>query len=159
MKFLQGSVSRTAQSRPRPEYSVTLTLTVTDPQLLWDAASCKLRSVPGMMLDDIVDVIGPREDPAVADCVAALSAPTAMPGCALEDFSVEGMADCALHSNAAKVVQTPAPVRAETIIPKLSKVQLVLLKLTAKHDTSEVPSNRNRPLPGVPKLPRNLPVI
>ena len=68
-------------------YSVTLTLNVADGTALW-AAAAERGLASGMTLDAVLDTIGPREDPAIADCIAMLAAPQALAGCVLEDFKV-----------------------------------------------------------------------
>jgi hypothetical protein len=70
---------------------ITVALSIRDGEALWDAAAIKGLSAPGMRLSDLVDVIGPREDPALAECIAILAQPAPMPGCELEDFEVEIM--------------------------------------------------------------------
>lgn len=68
-------------------YAVTLTLRVEDAAALWSAAA-ERGLASGMTLGDVLDTIGPREDPQIADCIAMLAAPQALPGCALDDFKV-----------------------------------------------------------------------
>jgi len=68
-------------------YTVTLTLNVEDTQALWSAAADKALQA-GMALADVLDTIGPREDPSIADCIAMLTAPAAIAGCGLDDFDV-----------------------------------------------------------------------
>lgn len=68
---------------------ISLTVSVSDREALWDAAAAKALAMPGMRLSDVVDVIGPREEPEVADCIAMLTQPAALPGCALSCFDVD----------------------------------------------------------------------
>lgn len=70
-------------------FTVTLTLNVEDAHALWAAAAEKALQAPGMTLSDVLDTLGPREDPSIADCIAMLTAPTAIAGCALDDFSID----------------------------------------------------------------------
>ncbi|GHH23329.1 hypothetical protein GCM10008023_34170 [Sphingomonas glacialis] len=77
--------------QPQPEYRVNLTIAVVDPQGLWTAAAAKLLEAPGMTLADALDVIGPREDPSIADCIGALTAPTALAGCIMDDFWIDSL--------------------------------------------------------------------
>ncbi|TGX54196.1 hypothetical protein E5A73_08760 [Sphingomonas gei] len=79
-----GHVSETAGKA----FTVTLTLNVEDARALWAAAADKALQA-GMTLSDVLDTIGPREDPAIADCIAMLTAPNAIAGCALDEFTVE----------------------------------------------------------------------
>lgn len=69
-------------------FMVTLTLTVEDAKALWSAAADRALAAPGMTIADVLDTIGPREDPAIAECISMLTAPAAIPGCALEAFEV-----------------------------------------------------------------------
>ena len=71
-------------------FMVTLTLTVEDVKALWSAAADRALAAPGMTIADVLDTIGPREDPAIAECLSMLTAPTRIPGCALEAFEVRG---------------------------------------------------------------------
>lgn len=73
-------------------FTITLAMRVDDPQLLWDAAAEKAMRAPGATVSTMVDTLGPREDPAIADCIAMLTAPTAIAGCALEDYGVTARA-------------------------------------------------------------------
>lgn len=68
---------------------VTLAFSIHDREALWDAAAKKGLAAPGMRLADVIDVIGPREDPGIAECVAMLAPPSAMPGCTLDRFDIE----------------------------------------------------------------------
>jgi hypothetical protein len=77
-----GHVTETSKA-----FTVTLMLNVEDAHALWAAAAEKALQA-GMALSDALDTIGPREDPSIADCIAMLTAPTAIAGCALDDFSV-----------------------------------------------------------------------
>lgn len=74
---------------PAPRFQVTLTLSVDDVEALWAAAATRGMQSPGATVADVLDTIGPREDPSIADCIAMLTAPSVVAGCALEDFAVE----------------------------------------------------------------------
>ncbi len=69
-------------------YTVTLTLNVENAGALWSAAADKALQA-GMALADVLDTIGPREDPSIPDCIAMLTAPGAIAGCALDDYVVK----------------------------------------------------------------------
>lgn len=69
-------------------YTVSLTLTVDDARALWAAAADRALAAPGMTLADVLDTIGPREDPSIAECIAMLTAPGALPGCTLDGYDV-----------------------------------------------------------------------
>ena len=95
------------ESGGSPLLGVTVLVTVDDPRALWDAAAERGLAAPGMTLEDIVDVIGPREDPALRECVALLSAPLPIAGCTLEAFEVREAA-----AAGAIVLALPQPLAA-----------------------------------------------
>lgn len=86
-----GVVAERARKDQPQEVRISLVLSVQDSEALWDAAAIKGLSAPGMRLSDIIDVIGPREDPAIAECVAMLAQPAQMAGCSLERFDIEAI--------------------------------------------------------------------
>ncbi|WP_332802924.1 hypothetical protein [Sphingomonas sp. RT2P30] len=86
--------------RPQPEFRISLTLAVSDAQALWTAAAAKMLGSPGMTLDDVLDVIGPREDPSITECVAAIANPATLPGCVLDDFWIDGLRGCPPRTDA-----------------------------------------------------------
>lgn len=75
----------------QPQYRISLTLAVTDGRALWSAAAARLLAAPGTTLDDVIEVIGPCEDPSVNDCIATLAKPDTFPGCMLDDFWIDGL--------------------------------------------------------------------
>ena len=77
------------------EYRISVTLSVGNVGRLWAAAAAKALGMPDMTLEDVLDLLGPREDPEIAECLAMLTAPAAVAGCALGDFSVERVAPAA----------------------------------------------------------------
>lgn len=85
-------------------YTVTLSLTVEDARALWAAAAERALAAPGMTLADVLDTIGPREDPSIAECIAMLTAPAALPGCALESYDV---IEADMGMAAAQIIQLP----------------------------------------------------
>ncbi len=72
-----------------PIYTVTLTLSVDDMNALWEAAAERALRAPGMTLANVLDTLGPREDPSISDCIAMLTAPAPVAGCTASDFVVE----------------------------------------------------------------------
>lgn len=74
--------------RDVPRYRVTLSLSVADVGALWSAAAERALATPGATLADVIETLGPREDPSVADCIAMLAMPGAIGGCVAEDFAV-----------------------------------------------------------------------
>jgi len=88
-------------------YCVTLTLDVADVQALWTAAAERALQAPGMTLGDVLDTIGPREDPSVADCLALLAIPT-LPGCALDDLRIRSIEHAGTTPVAVPCLPAPA---------------------------------------------------
>ncbi|MDB5671897.1 MAG: hypothetical protein JWO25_2856 [Alphaproteobacteria bacterium] len=72
----------------RSRFSIELSLSVADDRGLWAAAAEKGLAVPGATLEDVYELIGPREDPDLGGCLAMLTAPSAIAGCELHDFEV-----------------------------------------------------------------------
>lgn len=90
--------------RQQPQYRANLTIAVADPEALWSAAAERLLCAPGMTLGDALDVIGPREDPAIAECIATLAMPFAMPGCIMDDFSIDSLRGYPAQSDITEVM-------------------------------------------------------
>lgn len=90
------------------EYRVTLTLSVEDAHALWSAAAERAMRAPGMTLADVLDTIGPREDPSIAECIAMLAAPAPIAGCALDDYAVRPVREV-LVAMPVRAVETDAP--------------------------------------------------
>jgi hypothetical protein len=68
---------------------VSFDVVVMDPQALWHAA-VRIASQPQhISVPDIEDVLGPMEDPMIIDCLAMLTAPDAIAGCAPMTFDIE----------------------------------------------------------------------
>ena len=77
------------------QFRVSLTLSVGDADALWVAAADK-GVAAGLAHEDVEELIGPREDPGLADCIAMLTAPAPLVGCRLGDFLVEDLTERAL---------------------------------------------------------------
>ncbi|WP_025560614.1 hypothetical protein [Sphingomonas sp. UNC305MFCol5.2] len=96
-------------------FTVTLTLNVEDVRALWSAAAEKALQAPGMTLSDVLDTLGPREDPSIADCIAMLTAPAAIAGCALDDFSIRTAP--AAVTVPGELIQLPVDARPLVLMP------------------------------------------
>ncbi|WP_380874008.1 hypothetical protein [Sphingomonas sp. DBB INV C78] len=59
-----------------------------DVTALWNAAARRCAETPGLTLADIEDMIGPREDPSVEDCLTMLTLPSSIAGCHMVDFGL-----------------------------------------------------------------------
>lgn len=93
-------------------FTVTLTLKVDDAERLWIAAAERALASPGMTLADVLDTLGPREDPSIPDCVAMLTAPADLPGCLLDGYAVR---------------EAPTPVSATAQLMQMPERSLALL--------------------------------
>jgi len=65
------------------EFEFRLKLRVECPTALWHAAARRCGSGIDPSIDDIVELIGPPEDPSIADCLMALALPDRIPGCTM----------------------------------------------------------------------------
>jgi hypothetical protein len=86
------SLSPSPSPASAQRFKLTISLSVADAARLWSAAAERGLAAPGATLDDVLDVIGPREDPAIAECLAMLAAPAAVAGCLLDGFDVSDLA-------------------------------------------------------------------
>lgn len=71
---------------------VSFDVVVSDPAALWHAAARVALRQAGRTIADVEDVLGPIEDPALADCLAMLTAPDALPGCMPLRFAAAALA-------------------------------------------------------------------
>ncbi len=86
-EFRMGAL-QAAEGRDATEFTISLTLSVADAGALWCAAAGKGLTQPGARIADVLDTIGPREDPSIADCLAMLALPGDLPGCLLDSLDV-----------------------------------------------------------------------
>ena len=86
-----------AKTGPQAEYRVTWTLAVQDLDALWSAAAAKGMAAPQATIEDVLDVIGPREDPSISECIAMLAAPVPIPGCLVDDFWIDSIPNLPTH--------------------------------------------------------------
>lgn len=93
MNMLNHPDRRTAspleqETRSQLYYDVTIRVAVDDPALLWRRAAAHLLAFAGLDEVALEETIGPREDPAVADCLAVLFGPVTIEGVRYEMFAV-----------------------------------------------------------------------
>ncbi len=126
-----------AQTQPQPEFRISLTLAITDTRALWTAAAARLLSVPGMTLDEVIEVIGPSEDPSTRDCLTALVKPDVLPGCLLDDFWIDSVPtsksrpDHARNSQERRSLVSERPLRPLPIRPEVAPALHVALSETS----------------------------
>lgn len=70
-------------------FSINITLEVNNGAALWAAAVDRGMSTPFATVADIVDVIGPQDDPDLGDCLAMLLLPTTAEGCIVQGFTID----------------------------------------------------------------------
>ncbi|WP_165912201.1 hypothetical protein [Novosphingobium sp. PhB165] len=70
------------------EYWFSLKLRVDSPGKLWQAAALRCLAQPGICEDDVAEMIGPADDPSIADCLMVLALPEHVPGCTRLDVAL-----------------------------------------------------------------------
>ena len=73
-------------------FDIGIRVRVKDVALLWRMAAAHALSMPGLEPEDVEEIIGPMEDPSLADCLGLLLTPKAIAGCSFAEFSVNGAA-------------------------------------------------------------------
>jgi hypothetical protein len=71
------------------EFRLSVTLTVRDVEHLWRMAAARALELTGLAQSEVEDVIGPCEDPQIADCLGMLLAPRPVAGCVFKTISIE----------------------------------------------------------------------
>lgn len=84
------------------QYQLTLMLTVTSATVLWEAAARRCTAIPGLSPDDIEEMIGPRCDPSIEDCLLTLALPANIAGCDLDDGRVTKMEGAPPYSKSSR---------------------------------------------------------
>jgi len=74
-----GSAIRGEMQATMPSFRITIDVDVDDPGSLWALASSRLIAHPGMTGDDLLETLGPREDPDLASCLTLLIEPGHLP--------------------------------------------------------------------------------
>jgi len=71
------------------EYWFSLRLRVDAPAQLWQAAALRCLSQTDLDQSEVEDMIGPIEDPSIADCLMILALPERIPGCTRLDTTLQ----------------------------------------------------------------------
>ncbi|WP_179045961.1 hypothetical protein [Sphingobium lactosutens] len=71
------------------EFEFTLKLRVECPNTLWKAAAHHCMNIFDYSRDDIIDLIGPAEDPSIEDCLLMLALPARMAGCTMLSTAID----------------------------------------------------------------------
>lgn len=75
-------------SGAQQEYWFSLKLRVDSASQLWQAAALRCLSQADLSQDEVEDLIGPADDPSIADCLMLLALPERLPGCARLDTAL-----------------------------------------------------------------------
>lgn len=78
-----------ALEAPVKEFEFRLKLRVECPATLWHAAARHCGSRIDPSIDDISELIGPLEDPSIADCLMALALPDRIAGCTMTNVFLD----------------------------------------------------------------------
>lgn len=78
-----------AASGAQQEYWFSLKLRVDSPTQLWQAAALRCLSQADLSQEEVEDLIGPIEDPSIADCLMVLALPERLPGCTRLDTALQ----------------------------------------------------------------------
>ncbi|WP_157222560.1 hypothetical protein [Novosphingobium sp. AP12] len=70
------------------DYWFSLKLRVDSPAQLWQAAALRCLSQTELSQDEVEDLIGPADDPSIADCLMLLALPERLPGCTRLDTAL-----------------------------------------------------------------------
>lgn len=71
------------------EFEFTLKIRVECLKSLWQAAAVHCMSQYNDSTDDLIDLIGPQEDPSIEDCLMALVLPERVSGCVMLNAVLE----------------------------------------------------------------------
>ena len=74
-----------------PVFRVGMDIHIDNPVSLWSLASERLMADAGMTEDDLLDTLGPREDPDLASCLTLLLDPARWPGCTVQRLTCEAV--------------------------------------------------------------------
>lgn len=77
------------QEREQQDFRLTLQIAVRDVDQLWRMAAARALAATELDQDAVEEVIGPMDDPQVADCLAMLLVPSPVAGCVMKAITVE----------------------------------------------------------------------
>lgn len=69
-------------------FDIRICVSVQDAAMLWRMAAATAMISGGLTEADVEDMLGPREDPNIADCIGLILGPGALAGCTFEEFVV-----------------------------------------------------------------------
>lgn len=94
--FIGPETAVVTAGTPATQFEFRLKLRVENPAALWQAAArrCGSGIDPSFDdIDDIVDLIGPPEDPSIADCLMVLALPDRIAGCTMTSVFLDPEGD------------------------------------------------------------------
>jgi hypothetical protein len=71
------------------EFWFSLKLRVDSASQLWQAAALRCMSQSEMSYEEVDELIGPIDDPSIADCLMVLALPDRIPGCTRLDVALQ----------------------------------------------------------------------
>ncbi|TCM39170.1 hypothetical protein EDF59_10650 [Novosphingobium sp. ST904] len=71
------------------EFWFSLKLRVESTSQLWQAAALRCMSQSDVSYEEVDELIGPIDDPSIADCLMILALPERIPGCTRLDVSLQ----------------------------------------------------------------------
>lgn len=69
-------------------FDIRICVSVQDAATLWRMAAATAMTSGGLTEADVEDMLGPCEDPNIADCLGLILGPGMLAGCTFEDFAV-----------------------------------------------------------------------
>lgn len=96
-------------------YELRCQLNIDDASALWDAAAAKAMTYPDTTPETVVEMIGPREDPEIAECLLLLLQPS-VAGCDLVTLSCDSVG-AAMSAPTAEIKPRTATVAIGTVRP------------------------------------------
>ena len=87
--FLGLETTAVALDAPVKEFEFRLTVRVECPTTLWHAAARHFGDRFDASIEDISELIGPPEDPSIADCLMALALPDRIAGCTMTNVVLD----------------------------------------------------------------------
>lgn len=109
------------QERDQQNFRLTLQIAVRDVDQLWRMAAARALATGELDQDAVEEVIGPVDDPQIADCLAMLLVPSPVAGCVMRAITVEPDTRTSRRNmslNRAAVVPSPLPERIRLRSPR-----------------------------------------
>lgn len=106
------------------DFQITFTVSVQNADALWRAALWRHEQISEYLTqDDMVESIGPREDPCVEDCLTTMALSFALDGCSINDIEVQ-------FSEPLVIRHAPAQTMPSAALPTANHCQMIALPST-----------------------------